>query len=48
MDGKSTTFHTTEPGHLTLGKLMDSNLQLAEHLIVSGLTYYIFRNKLIL
>ena len=30
MNGKSPAFHTSEPCHLSLGKLMDSSFQLQE------------------
>ena len=39
MDGKSTSFHSPEPGHLPFGELMDGRLQLSEHLFVSQLAY---------
>ena len=37
MDGKSTPFHTAEPGHLAFGKLVDGCFQLREHLFIGQL-----------
>ena len=48
MDGKATTLHAAEPRHLSLGKLMNGYLELAEHLIVCELSYNIFCQEFIL
>ena len=37
MNGESAPLHAPEPSHLALGKLVNGNFQLAEHLFVGGL-----------
>lgn len=34
MDGEAAPRHSSEPGHLAFGKLVDSDLQLSDHLLV--------------
>ena len=48
VDTESPSFHASEPRHLTLRKLMDGNLQLSEHLVVSEVSDDIFGDELIL
>ena len=49
MDGDATALlHAAEPGHLALGKLVDGNLQLAEHLVVGQLADAIKGDVLVL
>ena len=37
MNGKASSLHSPEPGHLAFGKLMDGYFQLAEHFVVGQL-----------
>ena len=49
VDGDATALlHAAEPGHLALGKLVDGNLQLAEHLVVGQLADAIKGDVLVL
>ena len=47
MNFKPTTLHTTKPCHLPLSKLMNCYLKPSEHIIITGLSYYIFRDIII-
>ena len=47
MNGKPTSFHSTEPCHLSFGELMDSSFQLQKHFIVCQLTYDMLRQEFI-
>ena len=40
-DMYSSSFHATEVGHLSLGKLMNGDLQLSDHLVISDLPFYV-------
>ena len=44
----SASFHTPEPCHLSLGKLMDGNLELVEHLLIRELADDMERKVLVL
>ncbi|CCY02519.1 unknown [Prevotella sp. CAG:924] len=48
MDHRSAPFHTAKPCHLTLGELVDGDLQLTEHLIVGETPDDILRHIFIL
>ena len=48
MDGEAASLHAAEPGHLALGKLVDGNLQPAEHLVVSQTANDVLRQEFIL
>jgi len=48
VDGGAAFFHASEPGHLALGKLMDGDFQLAEHLFLGQLADNVLRDKLVL
>ena len=47
MDVKSFPLHLPEPGHLTLGKLVDGNIQTLKHRIIIHLALYIQGQKFI-
>lgn len=47
MDGEAAALHAPKPGHLSFGKLVDSDFQAAEHLVVGGAPEGIFGDKLI-
>ena len=44
----ATTFHSPEPCHLPLGKLVNGNFKLAEHLVVTQFSYDILGDILML
>lgn len=48
MDGEAAALHAPKPGHLSFGKLVDGDLQAAEHLVVGGAAEGVFGDKLIL
>ena len=48
MNRKAPSLHASEPRHLPFGKLVDGNLQAAEHLVVGGLPGDVFGDELIL
>ena len=47
MNGKTSALHTTEPGHLPFGKLMNGDFQSSQHLLIRSFSYHIFCDKLV-